>query len=274
MDLIVHLEGGWRQGSAGSQLQLRLREWAEVELAFAPFGGSAERLLRHLRTAPDLERDVVLGALVRHASEDQLAGQLVLEALLPGLKSLVRQLLLDASQRDEVWAIVLACVWERIRRYPSARRPNKVAANLLLDTRHDTLRALRRSPDAPRTVTLDTRTLEETETAAPEPDEDVITVLRRAVRSQAITKEEARLIIFTRIDGRSLADLATETNVGYDALRLRRRRAERRLLLFLGDAAVRFGGRNRHICTARAVRLSGAGSASGGAVTDRSPSRR
>ena len=272
MDPIVHLAGGWRHGSTGHRLEQSLRAWTVAEPALVPFDGSPERLLRYLRSAPGPERDAVLGTLLRQARTDQLAGLLILEALLPGLKSLVRQLLLDAGQREEVWAVVLACVWERIRRYPLARRPSRVAANLLLDTRHDTLRALRRHPDEPRPLPSEAQVVEAT--APEEPREDVIAVLRRAVKAGAISAEEAQLIVYTRIDGRSLAELSKEEKVGYDALRLRRRRAERRLLLYLGESAVRFEGRNRHICTARTVRLSDAGSASGGAVTDRSPSRR
>jgi DNA-directed RNA polymerase specialized sigma24 family protein len=251
VDPITELEGGqWRRGAVAVRLDAALRSWGGAEPALAPFAGSAERLFRFLRSATNEERDAVLCALLRIAKNDQLAGMVVLEALLPGLKALVRRLLLDASQRDEVWAVVFASVWERICRYPVERRPARVAANLLLDSRHAALRALGRKPGEPATLPLDPQ-VELVEPVGPGRHEDVIVVLRRAVQARAISAEEARLILYTRIDGRSLTGLAAEADVPYDALRIRRRRAERRLLLFLGEAAVRFEGRNRHICTAR-----------------------
>ena len=42
----------------------------------------------------------------------------------------------------EVWSLLLAHAWERICSYPLARRPERVAANLLYDTLRDTLAVL------------------------------------------------------------------------------------------------------------------------------------
>lgn len=248
MDPIVQLEG-WRQGPDGRRLAARLRAWAETEPALHRFGGEPEALFRFLRTPPSGERDQVFCALLGQAKEDQFAGLVVLEALLPGLKALARRLLVEPGQRDEVWAVILACCWERIRRYPIERRPGRVAANLLLDTRHAALRALGRRPDEPPTVPLEeSRAPSE---KAPEQHTDVIALLREAVKAEAITAEEAQLILYTRIDRADLHALAHEQHVAYHALVVRRLRAERRLLLFLGKRPVTSKGRNRHICTAR-----------------------
>lgn len=250
MDPIVQLAEGWRQGLAGRRLAEKLRAWARTEPALRPVGGEPEALFRFLRRPPSAERDQVFCALLRHAKEDELAGLVVLEALIPGLKALARRLLIEPGQRDEVWAVILACCWERIRRYPIERRPSRVAANLLLDTRHAALRALGRRPDEPPTVPLD-ETRAACELTAPEEHADVIAVLRRAVKAEAITAEEAQLILYTRIDGSDLHALARNKGVEYHTLVVRRLRAERRLLLFLGRPAVTSRGRNRHICTAR-----------------------
>jgi DNA-directed RNA polymerase specialized sigma24 family protein len=256
VDPIVQLEG-WRQGLAGRRLAARLHAWAEREPALHRFGGEPEALFRFLRTPPTAERDQVFCALLEQAKEDELAGLVVLEALVPGLKALARRLLVEPGQRDEVWAVILACCWERIRRYPIERRPSRVAANLLLDTRHASLRALGRRPDEPPTVPLE-ESRAAFEQKAPEQHADVIAVLRRAVKAEAITAEEAQLILYTRIDRADLHALADEQQVAYHTLVVRRLRAERRLLLFLGKPAVTSKGRNRHICTARTDAVSAA----------------
>ena len=92
-------------------------------------------------------------------------------------------------------------------------------------------------------------------------------MLARAVRAGALSRGEAMLILRTRIEGVPLASIATAVNVPYEALRKRRRRAELRLCLFLGNPDVRFGGQNRPLSSARVVGDGLAGSAGGGAVT-------
>ncbi|WP_163506545.1 hypothetical protein [Fodinicola acaciae] len=54
-------------------------------------------------------------------------------------------------------------------------------------------------------------------------------VLARAVRASIITAAEAELISRTRIGGERLTDIAAEQGTNVDALRMRRKRAERRL---------------------------------------------
>ena len=123
---------------------------------------------------------------------------------------------------------MLGHAWQQIRRYPLARRPRRIAANLLLDTRRAALaeftreRRGRREPPAQQLA------------PAAAPGGDVEALLGRAVTAGALSSEEAELILRTRIDGVPLARLATEAGVAYHTLNVRRLRAERRLLLFLG----------------------------------------
>ena len=77
--------------------------------------------------------------------------------------------------------------------------------------------------------------------------------------------EEARLILETRLYGVPLASIATARGASYDALRIRRRRAERGFSS-LGHPDVRFG-RRPHFSSARVVGAGLTGSAGGGAVT-------
>src|SRR5579863_1649713 len=125
--------------------------WREVEPALAAFRNPAAAV-RFLRgPGAGARKDEILCALLRYARWEPLAGRVVLEAILPGLKNMAGRLLVDVRDREELWSVLMACAWEHIRAYPVARRPRRVAANLLLDCLRGTLTALayaRRDPAA------------------------------------------------------------------------------------------------------------------------------
>ena len=150
---------------------------------------------------------------------------------------------------------MLLAVWEGIRCYPLARRRRRVAANLLLDTMHRTLVELGRE-----SAWLSVRSVASVERqsgrAPEEIDADVDALLDGAVGAGAVSAEEAELILASRIDGRELADLARTAGVSYNTMKLRRQRAERRLLVFLGYRPVPRGQQNRPFSLAR---VAGAG---------------
>ncbi len=263
-DLIERLEAEWPALAAGPLLP-RLHAWAEHEPVLAGFATPQQllRQLRGLRGHPDAENEI-LAALLRQAVSDPLAARLVLQALLPGLKALARRILLEASERDEVWSALLAYCWERIRSYPLERRPRRIAANLLLDTLNATTRELKqhrraRDPYAPL--------VEAEQITAMPVDRDVERLLRQAVAASAISAEEAELILRTRIDRADLHTLAQREGLAYNTLLVRRLRAERRLLLFLGSPVIS-RGLDRPLSRARAVGEGLTGSAGRGAATD------
>lgn len=246
MDPILQLATTWRRGYAGKRLAEELRRWGEPEPVLRRFGGEPERLFAFLRTEPSAERDAVFCALLRLAKHEQLAGLVVLEALLPGLKASLGRTLVASGERDELLALMLASAWKLIVAYPVERRPARVAANLLLDIRKQTLRQLPRHRRNPREQS---RTREPAATA-PLAASDLERPLRRAVAAGAVSEAEAELILRTRVDGVSLPKLAAAQGLAYITLYQRRARAERRLLLFLGRP-VKKGGSQRHMCTAR-----------------------
>ncbi|HEU6443760.1 MAG TPA: hypothetical protein VFL61_01745 [Gaiellaceae bacterium] len=210
----------------------------------------------------DYEREsAILAGLLRETRADPLAGRVVLQALLPGLKRLAGRLLFEAGEREELWSLLLAHLWAGIRSYPVERRPRRVAANLLLDAAHATLADLGKE----RRLRAQAPELAPASVEAGEQQEEV--VLARAVRAGALSRAEALLILRSRVEGVSLVRIAAEEGAGYDALRIRRRRAELRLRLFLGSPDVRFERRNRPLSRARASGGGIAGSAGGGAVT-------
>lgn len=266
LDVVDALEWEWNR--LESSLTARLGLWSEREPALAAFPSVPALLGSLRRRRGDHEAEnAILAALLRRARTDPLAGRVILHALLPGLKRLAGRLLLEAGEREEVWSLLLAQLWERIRTYPLEQRPRRIAANLLLDAAHATLAELARERRLRAHVELARERQAQAERSG-----EVELVLARAVRAGALAREEAMLILQTRIEGLPLARAAASAGVRYDALRIRRRRAEQRLLLFLGDVDVRFRARNRPLSSARVVGIGRAGSAGGGAVTD--PQRR
>jgi len=261
-DVVVALEREWP--ALDPTLAGALREWQQREPVLAAFA-SPQLLVRFLqRFDADLDaKDAALAALLRCTQTDARAGRVILQALLPGLKRLAERLIRQPGARDEVWSTLLSALWERMYSYPLLRRPQRIAANLLLDTRL----AIRQERERARRWAGHELALADVPQPPPSLPVTLERPLRRAADAGAITVDEAELIARTRIDGTPLVELAAEIGVEYDALRKRRQRAERRLLLFLGRPDVRFGGRNRRSFSARVVGAGLAGSAGGGAVT-------
>jgi DNA-directed RNA polymerase specialized sigma24 family protein len=247
-DPVQSLARDWQQ-LARTVLPARLRAWAQSEPALSPFR-EPRRLIAFLRgAASPASKDAVLRSLVRIARDEPLAARVVLEAIAPGLTRLAERVIFDERDRDELWALILAHAWQQIRSYPLARRPSKIAANLILETRRGALAAFTRERRSKRELPpqpLNGR-------AAAPASGDVETLLGRGVAAGAITADEAELILQTRIDEVPLRQLAAERDLAYHTLKVRRIRAEKRLLIFLGAAAVTFRGRKAHWRSARAV---------------------
>jgi hypothetical protein len=247
VDHVGNLDRDWRRLARGV-LPERLRAWARDEPALAAFV-EPPRLIAFLRSdAPAASKDAVLRPLVRIARDEPLAARVVLEALAPGLTRLAERVIFDERDRDELWALILGHAWGQIRSYRLERRPSKIAANLILETRRAALAEFTRDR---RRRELPPRPLGE-RVAAP-PSVDVDTLLARAVAAGAISADDADLILQTRIDEVPLRQLAAQSRVAYHTLNVRRLRAEKRLLLFLGCAGVTFPGRKAHWSGARAV---------------------
>src|SRR5581483_8240714 len=98
---------------------------------FGDLESVVERIQR--RGCPE-DSDRLLLALLQRAGSDNESARTVLQALLPGLKALMATYRWSGSREDVATAVIEAA-FERIRHYPCRRRPARVAANLLHDTR-------------------------------------------------------------------------------------------------------------------------------------------
>jgi len=195
--------------------------------------------------------DRILAALARLASDaaavdqpidqavDQLAARTLLQALLPGAKALARRLgwLGDAQARA---AAVTAVLYERIRTYPIARRPGRIAANLLADTHQQLIR--RASAGAYRVTTAAIAatpvSLEglaargeavEAPPIVPTAAEELLALLAWGVGAGHLTAAQAQLIGQSRLADVPAEALGATAGLAAHSLRRRRQRAEQAL---------------------------------------------
>ncbi len=234
-DPVALLEREWATLAAGP-LARRLPAWAARQPPLRRFTAATEVIRFFRLPAPTSAKNEALAALLALAREEPLAARVVLEALLPGLKAIAKPLLLEV-EREQLWSLLLTGLWEQIVRYPAARPRRAVALYLLSNTRRAAVRTLarerRRAPQQLPLLPL--------APAPPGPTSDIDGVLAAAAAAGAISSAGGELIAATRIDRTPLAALADHLGVSYDALRMRRARAERRLALFLATGDVRNG---------------------------------
>lgn len=180
-----------------------------------------------VRQADAEDADRVLLALVARALDDEvLAARVLLQLLLPGTRKLARRWW-ALGDHDERASAAVAAVYGRIRNYPLARRPGRVAANVLMDASQDLRRAVPRvitTPSADPTVlgTCGTRA----EIGWRHPADELADVLADAVGDGLISATDAELIARSRISGDRMADIANERGLAARTVWDRRQRAE------------------------------------------------
>ncbi len=183
--------------------------------------GTLDEARRWTLAAPAEAADRVLVALVARAVEgDGLAARALLGWLTPGIRALVRRWA-ASGDRAEVEAAAVASVYERIVAYPLARRPRKIAANILLDAAKPLRRAA--AADAPVVPA-------EIEVVAVEsgsaPGEELLDTVAVALAAGIVDVDDARIILANRVGDTPMADLARHAGTSRRSLERRRRRAE------------------------------------------------
>jgi hypothetical protein len=220
--LFEQLEYEWR--SLGSDRRTARRLSDVLALAGAT---DLEGVRRWVGSASPAESDPLLLCLVGRAAEgDQLAGRVMLQLLLPGIRRLARKWWALGSECEREAAAV-AAVYDRIRRYPLARRPGKVAANILLDAGAILRRQVH---DSRGLIGLDAVRELSADAAVDHPSLELAEVLHDAVREGVLTPADAELIAASRIGGRRLADLAAERGAALRTVQKHRHAAEAALV--------------------------------------------
>lgn len=152
------LDAEWQALVEAPATAQALARWRRLEQPLQEIDDLPQlRRLVHDRTQLD-RADRVLAALVRLAAvtghDDLLATRVVLQLMAPGGMRLAKGLRNLTGDPVSAESLVFGELTIQIRTYPWRRRPKRVAANLLLDTRQRLLRAHHRTR-AEVTVGLD-----------------------------------------------------------------------------------------------------------------------
>lgn len=224
----VLLESGYRpyrSGGAG---------WSTIEPGTHPADTDDDAAAAELA-------DGRLAQLVAEAAHDPLAARVVLQRLLPGIISIARRrgrqrFALTIRLYDEL----LANAWIVIRCFPIHRRPQRVAANLLLDIEYQTFvreaRLVRVRTVAHRGATWDglgTAGLDGTPAGAAHPFAELLEVLHEA--REAGARPQSLQFAAALASGRSLAEVAEESNRSERAERYHRARVAAELRALVVD---------------------------------------
>jgi hypothetical protein len=186
---------------------------------------------RFVRSASPEDADRVLAALVAEAVDDgevpgdRLAARALLQLLLPGVRRLARTWW-ALGDPDERAAAAVAAVYDRIRRYPLARRPQRIAANVLMDAAGDLRRAARSAQPVSDSGHLPTGEWDLPSPAVTHPALELVDALADAVGRGLVSPEDAGLIAESRIAGTSLREIARQRGAKLRTLQWRRQRAE------------------------------------------------
>jgi DNA-directed RNA polymerase specialized sigma24 family protein len=221
------LQDEWQSLAHSSRAAQALDGWSS-DPALAGFSGLEEVVAAIQQRGRPEESDRILLALLRRAAVDNLAARTILQALLPGLKTLMSAYRLT-GEPEEVATAVIEAAFERIRRYPCDRRPARVAANLL----HDTRQSLWRDACRERRLRVATEPLTEAAVSGPvvgtperSATDELVDLVAEAVRLGRVRRCRARLILLTRVLDVHVEELAKETGTKPVTLRKRRQRAE------------------------------------------------
>jgi hypothetical protein len=152
----------------------------------------------------------------------------LLQLLLPGARRLARRWWALGDHNERAAAVVLA-VFHRIKNYPLARRPGRVAANILMDATRELRRSVPRVaavPHADPLILQQPRALRLEDTPTPDPSDELTEVLCDAVHAGVVGTDDAELIARSRIAGDRVADIAAGRGLRPRTLWDRRQRAE------------------------------------------------
>lgn len=138
----------WKRVCELPTVRSTMRKWAKSHPALSGFTSLPE-LLDEIDSAGVRRTDDLLSALIQLAQAgQQLAGQTVLQAMLPKLSRLASTATMDSNDAntfEERRQIGVTVFWDLLATFPAERRRQRVAANLALDTLHKLTAITRRS---------------------------------------------------------------------------------------------------------------------------------
>jgi len=138
-DLAAVLEREWRHLAGRPALIAHAHGW---RLGVAAFDDLHDLLALagygHVRRPHPYRANVVLAGIVDAARHDELAGRIVLQRILPGLRAACRRWRHGCApagvMADDLLGELVAVAWSVIRSYATDRRPRNIAGNIISDT--------------------------------------------------------------------------------------------------------------------------------------------
>lgn len=179
--------------------------------------------------------DQVLADIVGRAATDPEMARLALQRVMPGILAIAtRRARQSRGTFDDVLADLVGNAWIAIRTYPLARRPRKIAANLVRDIEYNTFV----QPNRLRRVATETLT---TATDQAVPGEchaaETLVAILAAARAAGADAADIRLLGELTVGGHAVGDLALRYDVSPRTILNRRRLAERNVRIVLGATA-------------------------------------
>ncbi len=204
------------------------------EAAFEPFR-DLEGFVRFMEVRSEdsyaLKDDCLL-AIVRHVQStvNPDAGLCLLTYLLaPGLQAILRDLVVRGNPLMEAWSDLWWAFFQTAMSYPVVRRTSKVAANLLLDTRHRVVKARRDEASLQRQFETLERQDSGDEPETRHPAWDRARTLIDKEDTAGLKDADLTILLGSRVYGLDLKEIAERLGISYEAARKRRQRIERML---------------------------------------------
>ena len=236
------LSADWDRVVASSAARRALRSWPLPSLAVAC--RDLDELVAaagHGRPLDDTDADRVLHELVTLAADDDLAARVVLQRVLPALLAAAsRRAGADRRAKQLALEELTASAWIVIRTYPVARRPSRVASNIVRDSEYGAFvrpRRLRSAGEVPgvHVVTDEVSAEPWCGDRSPASFEQLVEVLRRR-RDAGLCPEDVRFAAGLA-SGWSTARLASEFGICQRSVRNRRATVVARIRAMQRDEA-------------------------------------
>ncbi len=228
--LLDHLDAEWAYLRTSRRALRTARSWAERYLDHPLTDvvadiGDLDQIRRATQRRDDTERidDAILLALVELSHDQELAGRIVLQHLLPALISNAYRYRSFTDHTDPI-AQVVPAAWLAIRSYDAGRRRHHVAASLISDAVFQAFRRPLRAHSATEEVTAPAAF---TATACHDGPatalDEFVTVLRDAARAGVAMYDLDLLRQLVRVGSPGI--VATQRNVTPRTVRNHRDRA-------------------------------------------------
>ena len=244
----------WAELHSTPSTPATVRKWGRGEKALAGFTLPGEIVDAIDAAGHDRTNELLLALIRLFQRGHQLAGRVVLQALLPKLAKTATHAGGMCTSSSDTWAedrrhITLAEFWDVMADYPVDRRTSSVASNLALDTLHRVTGARKPPADLPvdphdlrddetrdgarRTWLAGLSTTDPDPVEEITPDSDLLEVIAWGMRNNTIRQDEAQLLVASylpeRTSGFGFADVADQLGLSQAAVRQCCSRASRKL---------------------------------------------